>query len=882
MESGDSNVLAAIAELLTEHGPMTAEQLAEAVSARGFILGDDPDDLVFETLEAEDSAVVPLIDDRWAWLPSLLAGRVFTHRVSAAEATHDVLADSPDLLALSMLVENDTHRCLTDGAPIRSVLSGFDDEVLDDRGIPDELLSDEGDLLLPAGYLAGRGIRAGDLIGLRLTDGGLELMPVEEPPTTGPGLAALGTRLGEVLADAGDEPIAFDIAIWTACAEAPTLFVDPLPPLGQVLEACGLASDGQRLAGGGFDFRRWQTENRIASLARRYQLGPDEALAVFATVSLFDRLVDLHASAKEALDRGGEAGLAELTAELGPAPDPNPASSEALDRSRSGPAAAVRDTMGLLAEPAVADAVLAETLDAGADPSALGMFAEVCEPLARREARAALRWLRAKAYERLGEVSRAEDAYQKAQELDPNWPPTLLALARYASDRGDAERGLALLRRAGAPEDHQLVELLRQFQPVPRPELGRNQPCWCGSGRKYKVCHSRRERFPLAERAAWLYQKAGHYLEEGPLRSAVLEVAMERARHREEPDALLGALLDPLVGDALLFEGGKFAEFLAVRGALLPDDERLLAEQWLLVERSVYEVEDVRPGIGLTVRDVRTGDVHSVRELTASRQLKPGQLVCARVVPADDTMRFFGGVEPVTLGQRDELVALLDDEPHPVELVGFLSRRFAPASLQNTEGDPLVICEATLDCADPTALAAALDDTYERVEYEPGAPASSSSSQWHEYVTTQGMQRIRATLTLADDRLQVSTNSEARMDRVLGVVRGLGLGVTLDDETRQPTRDTRELARLPRPDGPSAAAVLDPAEPEVAAVMAQFIRDYERNWLDQELPALAGRTPRQAAADPTRRGDLARLLDGFPDDPALMSPDRLRAELGLG
>ncbi len=74
---------------------------------------------------------------------------------------------------------------------------------------------------------------------------------------------------------------------------------------------------------------------------------------------------------------------------------------------------------------------------------------------------------------------------------------------------GDAERGLSLLRRAGAPPDHQLVELLEHFRPTPRPGLGRNDRCWCGSGRKYKVCHLHREQLPLEERAARLYQKAG-------------------------------------------------------------------------------------------------------------------------------------------------------------------------------------------------------------------------------------------------------------------------------------------------------------------------------------------------------------------------------------
>ena len=70
----------------------------------------------------------------------------------------------------------------------------------------------------------------------------------------------------------------------------------------------------------------------------------------------------------------------------------------------------------------------------------------------------------------------------------------------------------------------------------------------------------------------------------------------------------------------------------------------------------------------------------------------------------------------------------------------------------------------------------------------------------------------------------------------------------------------------------------------MAAALDRFIRDYEQKWLDESIPALAGHTPRQAAADPTRRGDLIRLLDSFPihhDDPGTMNPDRLRTALGL-
>ena len=564
--------------------------------------------------------------------------------------------------------------------------------------------------------------------------------------------------------------------------------------------------------------------------------------------------------------------------QLAPRLDPTPTNGE---QERNPDRTTVRATLEFLAEPAVAAAVLAET-SAGQEGAgvALGLFAESVEPLAPRVARPALRWLRAKAYERLGDIEQAEATYHAAESLDPSWPLTLMSLARYASDRGDAERGLSLLRRAGVTAEHELVVLLEHFQPAPRPGLGRNHPCWCGSGRKYKVCHLHREQLPLAERAAWLYQKAGADLLEGRFGPLLLETAQARTRYWESPDALERALEDGLACDAVLFEGGGFADFLAVRGALLPEDERLLAGQWLLVQRSVHEVVSVRRGEGMTVRDVRTGDVHEVRERAGSRRVKVGQLYCARVVPAGDTMQIFGGIEPVSLGERDGLIALLDDDPDPVELVAFLSRRFAPPVLQNTEGESLVMCDATLRVADPAALTEALDDAYDHGEGEP-----DGALVWFEHVLTDGLPRIRAHLELSGDELHVHANSEARFERVLVTIRALNQSVTVLSETREPAGDVRAVQRLAARSSAAPAPFLDPAaNPAIATALDEMARTYEAAWLDEPIPALAGHTPRECANDPTRRPDLIRLLDSFPQDtgrPGTMSPARLRAALGL-
>ncbi|WP_250576168.1 SEC-C metal-binding domain-containing protein, partial [Mycobacterium tuberculosis] len=404
-----------------------------------------------------------------------------------------------------------------------------------------------------------------------------------------------------------------------------------------------------------------------------------------------------------------------------------------------------------------------------------------------RAARVAVRWLRAVALDRIGDVEAAERELLAAESMDTEWPLPLLDLARIASDRGDAERGLALLRRAGTEPDHPLVRLLERHRAQPRRDLGRNEACWCGSGRKYKKCHLGREALPLAERVDWLYAKASQHALSGDWTGLLAEVSYERFRYADsdDEDALAAALADPLVLDAVLFEGGAFAEFLEVRGSLLPDDERLLAEQWLLVERSVFEVEHVQPGEGVIVRDVRTGDTHEVHERAASRQLRAGQLICARPVPAGDTMVFFGGIEPVALHERAVLIELLDDEPDPVTLVAQLSRRFAPPTLVNTEGDSLAICEASVRVDDPAGIQGALDGVYDRVDGE-------EPPRWIEHVTNDGMLRVRATLVLDGDTLRVETNSEPRMDRVLATLTRLDPAMTVLDDDRRPLRNTRE------------------------------------------------------------------------------------------
>lgn len=647
---------------------MAERDLLDVLEAAGVDLGDDPDAGLADLLDEDAGLIMPLVDERWAWIPALLDGRTFTHRLDELEAHHDIIRWGTDLAPISMLTESETYQRLVDGSPITDASPFLDEDALAARGVPTTAVDTEGALRLPPGYFAARGIVAGDLVGLTVTPSGFELATVAEEPVP----CNIAMSLIALLDGRRDHPKMLDGAVWTVCADDDSMFREPTEPLGDLLALGELACDADWIACRGFDFAAWRAGARIETIKARHQLNDDEALAVLATVRLYEQTVELVEAVETVRNGEEESDLTDLASRFTPPPDPGPAQ---VTQEPEPDRTTVRVVLECLADPVVAAAALDEIRSVD-DPSgvALGVFAESAEPSAPRAARPALRWLRAKAYEALGDIEAAEATLLAAESLDPSWPLTLLSLVRYASDRGDAERGLALLRRAGAPADHELVQLLERFRPAPRPDLGRNQRCWCGSGRKYKVCHLNREQLPLEERAAWLYQKAGMGLLNGPFAPDLLDTAAARAQHWDSPEALVRAVRDAVVCDAVLFEGGGFADFLSRRGFLLPDDERSLAEQWLLVERSVHEVLEVSRGEGFTVRDVRTGDVHEVRERAGSSQVKLGGLYCARVVPVADTIQVFGGMEPVSVGARDDLIALLDDQPDPVELVAALSR----------------------------------------------------------------------------------------------------------------------------------------------------------------------------------------------------------------
>jgi tetratricopeptide (TPR) repeat protein len=858
----------AIARLLAERGPLTEEEIVESLKAAGVRMDpefdDAPEAWVEEALADGDEHLVHfLMDERMAHLPTLLTGHRFTHRLTKDEVAFDMLELLPDLAPLIMLTERDEYHFLADGQPIEPIAGMLTREDTDARGIPPQSVPDMG-WLLPDGFLAGIKATAGEFVSVEATDDGwlIEAVPVGAVAPPSVQLVAL---MREFTIEHG-HPVEIDAAIWQSCVDLPGSFTGLTLPIGEMLELAGLSVFQEHFARAGFDFKTEGLAGASQELSASYGLGDVEVNALLSLLDLyaafsmeFEALVESADSPSDAFD--GFDGFGQFPG--------------------------ARETLSQLTNPGVAESFSQEVMGVDvAGAAVLAVFTGALTEQAPRQARVALLWLQAKALERLGMIEEAEGAFSAAESLDPSWPLPLFDLARYASDRGDAARGLALLNRAGAEADDPLRQTLERFSAPVRDDIGRNDRCWCGSGRKYKQCHQHREQLPIEERAMWLYAKATTFLVDGPLRAQIIELAEVWTAHWGPSRPFVEALEDGLVLDVLLFEGGAFEEFLSQRGFLLPADEYLLAEQWLLAERSIFEIVETTPGVGMLLRDLRTGDRIEIVERTASGMVTPGSLICTRIVTVGSMMQIVGAVEPINLRYRDVLIDLLDDEPDPFDLVELLSRRYAPPTIVNTEGEDSIACEAVVTVTNAKQLLAGLDATYEAVDTGK-KPTAKSPRTWHEYVVTHGQQKIRATLHWADNELTIQTNSTPRMDRVLGVLRALcpNLVVVKDERTSMSDQFAAAIrAGGGRPTGESESGMLDQNDPAIRAALEEYIRTYEENWLDDQIPALAGLTPREAAADPTRRQDLISLLASFDRDeeqPGMMSAKRLRAALGL-
>lgn len=779
-----------------------------------------------------DGPMIP-VGDLLVDIPTVVDGFSLAHRLTVDEVDHDTLDLDPDLAPLARVASSDGGLHRIDGTRLdlqtrRVHGQGRGGNVLVSRHLAG-----------PEGWLAG--FAAGAMVAVSATEGYLSIKVVDEPADGSVTTAADAVRehlwMAFETANGGDgSPVFMEEVLVAALVGNWYLPRVAAPPFGAVAEAAGFEIDGCSLGAPG----GWEKQARIAAIVAVISrhvdhLEPDLSSPLLGFLAAFDAW---RADESIAPDRG-------LLSRLGRAPDVAHCLAEELVRSdpdgvdlnrfldafgAGGPNAAVLDTFRSLASDLRGDAVTAEAL------------------------------------------------IDAALAASPGWLPALDRRIEFLDVRGREQEVVNLLQRTRQPGDTEL-EVARRRARQANAAVGRNDPCPCGSGRKFKQCHLGRDTLAPSTRVTWLIDKARTHLVNFSPR--LLDDLDGPNDHPTSDAAYLVTL------DVALFDRAGMDQFLRSRRALLPEPEVALLEAWRAGHRSsVYRVESISDDT-VTVTDQAGAGSFLVHRTPAWDESAPHDLVWCRLLPGDERWWISGMVLSVRLAERDTLIAAIGSGP--VEHVRTMLRNHRSPWPQPTasDGQPLVDAEATWSLtADGPDVERALGQIAQR--------------QDHSWSVSDG-DGVAVTLTVSEGRLTARTTSAARHHRAVLLVEenvpgasernesvvpmarrhtldedrdtfdGIGIGA---DEDQDAGREDDEWEDDEWEDRPDNSAALTEAIERITAGL-------EDDWVTKPWPALGGRSATDAARDPELVDDVHTMLREVERRDVGMSADRLRRRLGL-
>jgi uncharacterized protein (DUF2384 family) len=482
-----------------------------------------------------------------------------------------------------------------------------------------------------------------------------------------------------------------------------------------------------------------------------------------------------------------------------------------------------------------------------------------------------------------------------------------------------------------------------------REKIGRNDPCPCGSGKKYKHC-CLREAQPVADESPWRKQhEASDRLTSEFMRfvraefDRVLPEVWQDFNQETFPPTI-----DDFPGEEQIFmpfflfdwdpdrparsrakrrKPGIVAQaFLEKRAGRLGELERTILDLSIYTPLSFYEVLKCEPGFGMRLRDVFLGSEVEVEEHAGSRSMQPGSIVYAQLcrLPQVTALSRLG---PCALrpDRKVELVELrawmrrkaakqnrelgdadlvLHEDKLRAQYLDARDAMFAPPKLANTDGDLFHLhtlryevgsAQVAFDALAPLAWGQTKEELLEETEMNADGSLRSAHIDWRKPGNAMHKSwdnTILGHLKIDGRTLIVEVNSARRAEKIRHEIEKrlgfLAVHKGTSTQSQEEMRQAIERKRLTKGYG-EEEAVFSPSDPEAMELAAEMLRQHAEDWVDTRIPALRGRTPREAVADADGREIVEGLLKEWErrnrdsNDPVMQSFDvnAVRRKLGL-
>ena len=471
-------------------------------------------------------------------------------------------------------------------------------------------------------------------------------------------------------------------------------------------------------------------------------------------------------------------------------------------------------------------------------------------------------------------------------------------------------------------------------------KIGRNDDCFCGSGKKYKKCcylkvetsnfsethlmdvewqRIRKTEGEIIDKFLIPYTTklfAKEVIEEAwdDFIDVDLEIAEDEMRLVYENMFIPWFLFNWIPVDEEFSEIHKIdkpiaAMFLATKFANnLTEFQRNSILEMLKTYYSLYVILDIVVDYSLIVKDLLLGTQHMIKERMGTHHVGRGSIIFSRILNFNE-QSIFVGMAPFSLPSqyhneildfRDHLISEhgkpldidcikneyeFDIRTYFFDFIESLMNKPMP-TMHNTDGDPLEQCSVEFDLLIPikNALGKLLELTGSANTDEFLQKAKYDKAGTITYIELPWLKRDNITnislgqITIQGKKLIIEVNSQKRGQKAIALIsKLLGESVNYVSMTTISMADALEKFKQSGASIPPIQAQID--DPQLKAAMNEIASRHWKKWFDEAIPMLNNQTPRQAAKSNQGRERLEALFLHYEDMDARSSDNPLKADI---
>lgn len=421
-------------------------------------------------------------------------------------------------------------------------------------------------------------------------------------------------------------------------------------------------------------------------------------------------------------------------------------------------------------------------------------------------------------------------------------------------------------------------------------KIGRNDPCPCGSGKKYKKCCMEKDKAQrryndakqnlLSKLVDFFHED--RFIEQADELTAdyIAIIGVDAAEELVEDEYI--QFLNIALFDAPLESNKRLVEiFYEEEGEHLPPQEREILENMLDMTIGIYEVQAYEPGKGFLVENLMEKErFHVVVDEEGMQAIKKWDVVIARISKVGYENQIVGTTLILGNEFKNQLLEFIyawladyrkDNKKASIKefLRNCAMEVLASAKdayylgrqnrvVVNRDGDRVEICSARYSINNISFIKQAL-------EFHPNIQLDSSQKDRYtlSWISDTPFEEagvlqhtILGTITLEKNRLVLQTNSRNRLEKEKQLIQKL-LGIAAKHE-----KDTIESVEKFLEKNQKELKETKPAlpSPEIKKIERTFLENHYKRWVDEPLPSLGGRTPREASRMPQYRRKLMELF----------------------